>query len=513
MRPHSRAAAVLAAVASLFAAPRAAQAVLDVQLVVGNLAYVLDVEWAPGDTSRMFLLDRFGRVLVFRNGGILPTPFLDITGETLPDYGEQGLLGMAFDPGYDTNGLFYVYFIRGTPGGGGNGVSTIRRYQVSAGNPDVADTTTAYAIFSAAQPQTNHNGGTITFGPDGNLWLGLGDGGTGGFRSQDLGDPMGKMLRMDVHADDFPADPARNYAIPPDNPFVGVAGARPEVWAYGFRNPYRFNFDRLTGDLWIGDVGQYQHEEIDFQAASSAGGENYGWDRMEGFSCYSPPTGCNDGSLTLPVYDYPHANGGCYSVTGGVCYRGTALGPNFQGTYFFADYCASDLPGYQGRVWSFEYGSGTVTNFTEWTVDLDPPGFERLILIGSIAEDPDGEIYLVEYRASSGKVWKIVPEPGAVGAPDVAQGEGLRLLPGRPNPFRDDVQWSLSLARPGPVAARVVDATGRLVRRLTSRPEGSAVTLSWDGRTADGRSAAAGVYFLRVDAGGAHLTDSVTRLR
>jgi glucose/arabinose dehydrogenase len=244
----------VAAAGLLLAGPSSAQ--VQVQQVVGNLAWILDVAWAPNDASRIFLVERFGRILIFKNGAVQPTPFLDISSETLPDYGEQGLLGLTFAPDFDVSGHFYVYFIKGVPGQGGNGVSTVRRYTVSA-NPDSADPSSAYLIFQAPQPQTNHNGGTILFGPDGYLYLGLGDGGTGGWRSQNLLDPMGKFLRFDVSGDDFPADPTRNYKIPPSNPYVGNPSALPEVWSRGWRNPYRFSFDRATGDLWVGEVGQF----------------------------------------------------------------------------------------------------------------------------------------------------------------------------------------------------------------------------------------------------------------
>jgi len=508
-----RASAVAALGAAALAVAAPARAILDAELVVGNLEFCLYVTWAPGDPDRMFVLDRLGRIYVFADGAFLPTPFLDISGETLPDYAEQGLLGMAFHPDYSSNGRFYVYFIKGTPGAGGAGVSTVRRYQVSA-DPDVADASSGQLVFQVAQPGTNHNGGTILFGPDGYLYLALGDGGGGGPASQSLATVLGKMLRFDVDGDDFPADSTRNYAIPPDNPFVGDPSARPEVWSRGFRNPYRFSFDRSTGDLWIGDVGHHAFEEIDFQPASSPGGENWGWNLMEGFSCFDPPTDCNDGSLALPVHDYPHATEGCYSVTGGVVYRGTALGPAFQGTYFFADFCDTEIPAFTGRIYSFRYEGGEKTDFTEWTADLDPPGSERLIFPGTIAEDPDGELYVVEYRASLGQIWKIVPEPGLASAPVPARGAAaLDLGPGAPNPSRADVRWEVSF-RPGVrFDARIVDASGRSVRRLVPQPSGDRATIVWDGRDGAGRPASAGVYFLRVDAGGERRTDRVTRLR
>ncbi|MCA9753242.1 MAG: PQQ-dependent sugar dehydrogenase, partial [Gemmatimonadetes bacterium] len=238
-----------------------------------------------GDPDRLFIIEKVGRIRILKNGVLLPSPFLDISSRVLSSGNEQGLLGLAFDPDYDTNGYFYTYYIAGT----GAGNSVIRRYTVTS-NPDVADPNTEYKIFRYPQAFTNHNGGTIEFGPDGYLYLGLGDGGSAndpGNRAQNGLELLGKMLRVDVTMDDFPADTLQNYAIPPSNPFVGDPNFRDEIWSYGVRNPYRWSFDPSTGDLWMADVGQNCYEEVNFQPGTSVGGENWGWRIMEGTHCFN----------------------------------------------------------------------------------------------------------------------------------------------------------------------------------------------------------------------------------
>jgi hypothetical protein len=283
------------------------------------------------------------------------------------------------------------------------GDTVVARYRVSAGNPDLADAASAVVLLAVDQPYANHNGGGLRFGPDGYLYIGLGDGGSGGDpenRSQDLGTLLGKMLRIDV-------DHGSPYAIPPSNPFLAWPGARPEIWAYGLRNPWRFSFDRLTGDLFIGDVGQNAWEEIDVQLAASGGGQNYGWRRMEGPACYNPSTGCNDGSLVLPILYYPHS-AGC-SVTAGFRYRG-ARSPALNGLYLYGDYCT-------GRIWE-----GWPTGGGGWASAqvVDTP-----YTISTFGEDAAGDLYLADY--AGGAVYRIVgPAPVS-----------RRALVGRPD-FNDD---------------------------------------------------------------------------
>ena len=369
----------------LVAAPLGAQT-LRTELVASGFTRPILVTAPPGDTNRLFVVEQnSARIKIIKNGVTLSTPFLDL-GSKAGANGERGLLGLAFHPDYSNNGRFFVNFTNN------NGDTRVNEYAVSA-DPDVALKAKVATIQSIAQPFSNHNGGCIAFGGDDKLYIGTGDGGSSndpGNRAQDLGDRLGKMLRLDV---DIP-DPY----IPADNPFVGQTGVREEIWAYGIRNPWRFSFDSLTGDLYIGDVGQNAWEEIDFQPASSPGGENYGWRCMEGFNCTSNSgCTCNDTALTLPIHEYGH-NLGC-SVTGGIVYRGpiTALG----GTYFFGDYCSA-------RIWSFRYDGSTMTEFKNRTSELDPPGSDIINDISSFGEDGVGNLYIVDY--ADGQIFRITSD-------------------------------------------------------------------------------------------------------
>jgi glucose/arabinose dehydrogenase len=349
-----------------------------IQLVASQLSSPLLVTAPPGDTARVFIVEQTGRIRIVRNDTLLPTAFLNVSA-LISCCGEQGLLGLAFHPQYATNGYFYVNYTNAA------GNTQVVRYHVSS-NPDSADAASASPVLSQAQPFPNHNGGMLAFGPDGFLYVGLGDGGSGGDpqgNGQNLGTWLGKILRIDVSG-------AGPYAVPPSNPFVGRAGALPEIWAWGLRNPWRFSFDRLTGDLYIGDVGQSAFEEIDVEVAPSAGGRNYGWNVMEGKSCYAAAT-CVTTGLTLPVLDYPHTQG-C-SVTGGYVYRGTRL-PALAGMYLFADYCNGWVHGIRPLI-------GSVFKVTDWP-RLAPGG-----TISSFGEDARGELYVVSHQP--GAVFRIVP--------------------------------------------------------------------------------------------------------
>ena len=335
---------------------------------------------APLSDPRLFILEQPGRIRIVENGALLATPFLGLVGQ-ISSGGERGLLGLAFHPSYASNGFSYVYYT--AP----NGDITVERYTVSA-NPDVADEGSAHVILTAPHAsRTNHNGGMLAFGDDGMLYIGTGDGGGVGDPDENGQNPntlLGKLLRIDVDG----GDP---YAIPPDNPFVGTAVARGEVWAMGLRNPWRWSFDRVAGRLYIADVGQNAWEEVDV-VPSTAAGVNYGWDVMEGFHCYEPSSGCDQTGLTLPVLEYGHTGGAC-SITGGFVYRGAAI-PSLQGTYFYGDYCA-------GWVRSFRYASGAATEQQDWA-------FGNLGSILSFGEDASGELYIL---SANGTVYKIVPAP------------------------------------------------------------------------------------------------------
>lgn len=345
----------------------------------------------PADASRLFIVEQGGRIRVLTGGTVLVTPYLDISSLITSD-GERGLLSMAFDPQYASNGRFYVNYTNLV------GNTVIARYTVSA-DVNVANAASAVVLKTIVQDFANHNGGQLQFGPDGKLYVGMGDGGSGNDpnnRAQDTGSLLGKMLRLDVNR---PPD-----YIPLDNPFTSSSLPLDEIWAMGFRNPWRFAFDRLTGDLYIGDVGQGQFEEIDFQPASSDGGENYGWRCMEGDAC----TGlsgctCNAPTLTLPVHTYPHAAGDC-SVTGGYVYRGCTM-PLLRGTYFFADYCS-------GKIRSFRYVNGAATELRDRTAELTPTQ-GPIGSIVSFGEDAAGELYIVSL---AGSIYKMIvnPNPPAV---------------------------------------------------------------------------------------------------
>ncbi len=343
--------------------------VLTLATVVTGLDNPVYMTAAPGDHTRLFVVEQAGRIRIVKNGILLPDPFLDITDRTTRG-DEQGLLGLAFDPAYATTGRFFVYYT--TTGGGAAGHSVISRFSVS-GDPDLSGTTEAI-VLTTDQPFANHNGGMITFGPDGLLYAGLGDGGDGGDpleTGQDITDLLGSMLRLDVSGS--------SYTIPPDNPFVATAGARGEVWNYGLRNPWRFSFDRSTGDLYIGDVGQGQYEEVDLVAAGAGGGQNFGWDDLEGNHCFEDGN-CATNPSVRPVLEYDHGSGRC-AITGGYVYRGAAV-PALVGHYFYADYCSRSLRSFRRTA------GGSITDQMTWsgvTITGSPTSF---------GEDASGELYI-----------------------------------------------------------------------------------------------------------------------
>ena len=398
-----RCGAALAAL-GMSAAMAAGDPALTTVRVASGFARPLFVTHAPGDTSRLFVVEQRGRIKIVRDGVVTGT-FIDLSGVVSPTGNERGLLGMAFHPDFASNGFFYVDFTARV-----GGATNIVRYSVDPGNPDQALPASAHPIISYAQPFSNHNGGWVGFGPnDGFLYIANGDGGSGcdpGQRAQDITDQrLGKILRLDVNGDDFPADSSRNYAIPPSNPFVGLAGDD-EIWAYGVRNPFRPSFDRQTGDLYIADVGQDRIEELDFQPADSPGGVNYGWDCMEGTQCSSisgcslvGTCACGDPSLTLPIHEYTHSGPGGFNcaITGGYAYRGCAI-PGLAGTYFFADFCSN-------RIWSLRVVDGAATDITERTAELAPGGGLAIGSITSFGEDANGEIYIVD---QGGEIFKII---------------------------------------------------------------------------------------------------------
>ncbi|MGQ0603751.1 MAG: PQQ-dependent sugar dehydrogenase, partial [Anaerolineales bacterium] len=336
---------------------------------------------AGDESGRLFIVEQPGTIRVMRDGVVLPEPFLDLRTRVEDGGNEQGLLGLAFHPKFTDNGIFFVNY---TDAGGD---TMVARFRVSD-DPDRADPQSERPVLRVDQPYANHNGGDLAFGPDGYLYIGLGDGGAAGDpenRAQNLNELLGKMLRIDV---DVPEEAGGPYLVPEDNPFLGRSDARPEIWAYGLRNPWRYSFDTLTGDLYMGDVGQNAIEEIHFQPAGSAGGENYGWRFFEGTREYDDAASAPPG-LIPPVTEYTHAEGGC-SVTGGYVYRGDAL-PALNSVYLFGDYCS-------GIIWAlYRDAAGAWQRLTFGETDFS---------ISSFGQDQAGELYVLNHRA--GEVYQLV---------------------------------------------------------------------------------------------------------
>jgi len=380
---------------------------ISLNLVESGLVRPVHVTHAGDGTNRLFVVEQDGRVKVLVNGDALLTPFLNINGRVRSPSdgagGEEGLLSIAFPPGYGSGkDYFYVYYTNL------NGDNQVSRFHLGA-NANEADSGSEELILLLPHPvEQNHNGGQLTFGPDGYLYIGTGDGGGGGDpneNAQNQARILGKMLRIDVEpGPSVPPGLANQlflpiltggqgqplpYVIPPDNPFVNQPGYLPEIWALGLRNPWRYSFDRATGDLYIGDVGQGNWEEIDFQPANSPGGENYGWDNMEGFACYEPSSGCITTGMTLPIQVYANAGSPACSVTGGYVYRGPAF-PSLQGIYLYGDYCI-------GTIWGLQRDNGAWVN-----QQLTDTPYN----ISSFGEDEAGELYLTDL--TGGGLFRIV---------------------------------------------------------------------------------------------------------
>ena len=345
-----------------------------------NLRFVdpVGIYSAGNGSTRLFVVEQAGVIKVFENNQNVTAAnvFLNIS-DRVASGGELGLLGLAFPPRFNESGFFYVYYTADNPLR-----SVVSRFSVSQVNGSQADVNSEKVLLQVQQPFSNHNGGQISFGPNGYLHIGLGDGGGEGDPSgngQNRSTLLGKILRIDVNS----ASGSLNYSIPRDNPFVGNLQAyREEIYAYGLRNPWRFSFDPATGRLWAGDVGQNRIEEVDVIKS----GENYGWNIMEGSLCYSPPSGCNQTGLTLPVWEYNHALG--YAVTGGFVYRGVAF-PELVGAYVYGDYGS-------GRIWSLRYsGAGTPANS-----ELADTGLH----ITSFGLDQKGELYIC---TSEGNIYRL----------------------------------------------------------------------------------------------------------
>jgi glucose/arabinose dehydrogenase len=375
------------------------------EIVASGFSQPVQVTHAGDGSGRLFVVEQGGRIRVIQNGALLSTPFLDVSG-LVSCCGERGLLGLAFHPNYESNGYFYIDYTRA-----GDGATVIARYHVS-GDPNLADAGSGSTLLTIPQPYANHNGGQVMFGLDGYLYIGMGDGGSGGDpqnNAQNKNTLLGALLRIDV-------DGGSPYAIPPDNPYVGVEGAD-EIWAIGLRNPWRFSFDRATGDLYIGDVGQDMWEEIDYQATNSAGGLNFGWHCLEGTHTYTTAPPCNDpaylAGMTGPIAEYSHDVGD--AVTGGFVYRGS-LYPDLAGRYFFADFGS-------GRIWSMvKTGSNPVT----WS----QPKLESNsgLNISSFGEDESGEVYIASYSDGTVRHLTGLSLPYSIYLPFIAKDAEIGLL-------------------------------------------------------------------------------------
>jgi glucose/arabinose dehydrogenase len=392
-----------------------AQPVIALEEIASGFTKPVDISHA-GD-ARLFITEQTGFIrIIAEDGTVLPEPFLDISGPVNDSGNERGLLGLAFHPDYANNGYFFVNYT------GPGGHTRISRFSVSASDPNVADPGSEVILLTADQPFSNHNGGELAFGPGGYLYIGTGDGGSANDpqnSGQTAGTLLGKMLRIDVDNQDA----GFNYAIPASNPYAdpndGIPG---EIWAFGMRNPWRFSFDRLTGDLWIGDVGQGEWEEIDYQPAGSEGGENYGWRCYEGTHAFNL-NGCGPAQdYVMPVFEYSHtASGGC-SVTGGFVYRGCTY-PSLYGHYIFADYC-------NGQFWAMKSdGQGGWDVFTLSNLSN--------LQYTSFGENYEGELFVTAH--TQGKIYRVVETSGPVFNVEIAWNDTTLAVP----PVYQSYQWYL----------------------------------------------------------------------
>ena len=354
----------------------------------------------PTDSNLLYVVEQAGRIIVIENGEKLKRPFLDIKKQVVNPSrpgDERGLLGFAFHPNHTKNGKFYINYMNN------DGYTVVSEFTVK--NKQRANHSSERILFDLKQPFSNHNGGHMAFGPDGYLYISIGDGGKSGDPNnagQDLNTIFGKVIRIDVNQ--------TPYGIPKSNPYYGQENKRGEIWAWGLRNVWRFSFDRKNGDIFYGDVGQNKWEEINYEPAKSKGGVNYGWRIMEARHCYNPEDNCNESGLTQPILEYPNdANymrtltgmdqpdvDGC-SVTGGYVYRGKQI-KGLQGTYLFGDYCS-------GNVWSFKVENGKAVEFQNRTEEINLAEGEFTNYISSFGEDADGELYIIDYN---GGVYKII---------------------------------------------------------------------------------------------------------
>lgn len=408
-----------------------------IELAFPNLTFSqpVDLQFAPDSSDRLFVVEQAGRIFSFANEKQTSQKnlFLDITDRVNDIGSEEGLLGLAFHPQFRTNGYFFVDYTAANPRR-----SVISRFRIDLNNPNQADPNSEFVLLEVNQPFSNHNGGQIQFGPDGYLYIGLGDGGSGGDplgNGQNRQTLLGALLRIDVDK----TSPGKNYAIPPDNPFAGnTNNFREEIYAYGLRNPWRFTFDLSSGWLWLADVGQNRYEEVNIIRS----GGNYGWNIMEGFQCFSPPTGCNSAGLEMPVWVYNHSVG--QSITGGYVYRGTRV-PELYGKYIYGDFVS-------GRIWSLSY-DGT-----------NPPQNSELLntslAISTFGRDENNRLFIVDY---GGRIFQFEESSTKSDATSNPVPQNFSLLQNYPNPFNPTTTIPFQVQTPGYYRLEVFDTAGRII--------------------------------------------------
>ena len=470
-------------------APRIqAQSGIQVEAAFPDIRFTrpVDLQAAGDGSNRIFIVEQRGVIKVLDTDDANPaaTVFLDIQNRVRDRGNEEGLLGLAFHPDYVANGFFFVYYTADSPRR-----SVLARYRVSTSDPGRGDRSSETVLLTEAQPASNHNGGQIAFGPDGYLYVGLGDGGGANDQfghGQIRSTILGAILRIDVNT----SGGGRAYGIPADNPYVGNSlGYREEIYAYGLRNPWRFSFDADTGRLFTADVGQNAYEEINLIEK----GGNYGWNTMEGNHCFRPRQGCDRTGLTLPIAEYAH-NGQPKSVTGGYVYRG-ARAPTLTGKYIYADYV-------DGRIWALAMDGETITN-TELT--------DTRLQIASFGEDEAGELYICAF---DGLLYRFAPTNTSTGAADVPEASA-HIVSNHPNPFREETTIRYVLDDSYPIDLAVYNMQGRRLHSLeTGMMEAGEYHVRWDGHNGDGHRLAAGVYTIRLMTGDhVHSSRQVVLLR
>ncbi len=463
----------------LFSLTLALSAQIELKNAFPNLTFTrpVDLQHPSDGANRLFVVEQRGVITVIQNdsNATQKKTFLDIQDRVDDGGNEEGLLGLAFHPDYEINGYFYVNYTASGPNR-----TVVSRFSVSAQNPDSADENSEYEIISFSQPNSNHNGGQVAFGPsNGFLYIAVGDGGSFGdpdCNAQNLQTLLGSILRVDVDT----TMGNQHYGIPPDNPFAGnIQGYREEIYAYGLRNPWRMSFDPVTGWLWAGDVGQNDYEEIDIIKK----GENYGWSIFEGFHCYNSPwpcqtEPCDTMGITLPIWEYSHSLG--ISVTGGYVYRGPSV-PELEGKYIYADYGS-------GRIWSLEYDG------------VNPPNNSLLIdtnlFLSSFGVDQNNELYICAF---DGKIYRFKPTVTRTDKSSLEKPKSFQLGQNFPNPFNPDTTIPFRVDRRGKVELRIFDINGKLIETLINeKMDFGEHRVTWNGKDENGISLPSGVYFYKI---------------